>query len=177
LKKIVAGVVVCLVVYAIVGFFMMPAVVRSRIITRLSERLHREVAIQSLSINPFVLSVRIQEGSITELIHNFPLILFDELFMQFEAVWLLKGGPIVQEIRLIGLHATVIRHEDLTYNFSDVIEQLRQPNRKAFLFSFNNIQVTEGSITFEDRPKQASHHVSDRRQDRAGPDVLGEAAS
>jgi uncharacterized protein involved in outer membrane biogenesis len=127
----------------------------------LSERLHRDVAIQSVSINPFVLTVRIQEDSITGPIHNLPFILFNELFMDFEAVSLLRSGPIVREIRLMGLHATVIRNEDLTYNFSDLIEQLRQPNRKPFLFSFNNIQITEGSITFEDRPKQAGHHVAD----------------
>jgi uncharacterized protein involved in outer membrane biogenesis len=161
LKKIAAGALACLILYAIIGFLVMPAVVRSLLATHLSERLHRDVAIQSVSINPFALTVRIREGSITEPIRNLPFVSFDELFVDLEAVSLLKGGPVVREIRLIGLHATVIRHEDLTYNFSDVIERLRQPNRKPFLFSFNNIQITEGSITFEDRPKQAGHHVSD----------------
>lgn len=161
LKKIVLGALVCLVLYGITGFFVMPVVVRSLLTTYLSEMLHRDVTIQSVSMNPFVLTVQIRESSITEPIHNLPFVSFDELFIDLEAVSLLKGGPVVREIRLIGLHATVIRHEDLTYNFSDVIEQLRQPRAKPFLFSFNNIQVTEGSITFEDRSQQAGHHVSD----------------
>ncbi len=161
LKKIVAGALACLVLYAIIGFFVMPLVARSLLTTHLSEMLHRDVTIQSVSINPFALTVQIQEGLITEPVHNLAFVSFDELFMDLEAVSLLKGAPVVREIRLIGLHATVIRHEDLTYNFSDVIEQLSQPSTKPFLFSFNNIQITEGSITFEDRPKHTSHHVSD----------------
>ena len=157
----VVGALTCLVLYAITGFFVMPVVVRALLTTHLSEMLHRDVTIQSVAVNPFVLTVQIQGGSITEPIHNLPFVSFDELFMDLEAVSLLKGGPVVREIRLIGPHATVIRHEDLTYNFLDVIEQLRQPSAKPFLFSFNNIQITEGSLTFEDRPKQASHYVSD----------------
>ena len=161
MKKTVVGALACLVLYAIIGFFVMPLVVRSLLTTYLSERLHREVTIQSVSINPFVLTVQIQEGVITEPIHNIAFVSFDELFMNLEAVSLLKGGPVVREIRLIGLHATVIRHEDLTYNVGDIVEWLRQPSTKPFLFSFNNIQITESSITFEDRPKHAIHHVSD----------------
>lgn len=166
MKKIVVGVLACLVLYAIIGFFVMPLVVRSLLTTQLSEMLHRDVTIQRVSINPFVLTVQIQNGLLTEPIHNIVFVSFDELFMDFEAVSLFKGGPIVREIRLIGPHATVIRHEDLTYNFSDIIERLRQPSTKEppsrpFLFSFNNIQIKEGSITFEGRPKRAGHHVSD----------------
>lgn len=164
MKKIVVGALACLVVYATIGFFVMPLVVRSLLTARLSEMLHRDVTIQRVSVNPFVLTVQIQEGLITD--HNLAVVSFDELFIDLEAVSLLKGGPVVREILLIGPHATIIRHEDLTYNFSDVIEELRQPSAKEppsrpFLFSFNNIQIEKGSITFEDRPKHASHHVSD----------------
>ena len=161
MKKIVVGALACLVLYAIIGFFVMPLVVRSLLTTYLSERLHRDVTMQTVSINPFMLTVQVQKGVITEPIHNLELVSFDELFMNLEAVSLWKGGPVVREIRLTGLHATIIRHEDLTYNVADIVEWLRQPSTKPFLFSFNNIQITESSITFEDRPKHASHHVSD----------------
>lgn len=162
-KKLVVSAVACLVLYAITGFLVMPLVVRSLLATQLSEMLHRDVTIQRVSINPFVLTVQIQEGVITD--HARAVVSFDELFVDLEAVSLWKGGPVVREIRLTGPHATVIRHEDLTYNFSDVIEELRRPSTtgrpsRPFLFSFNNIQIKDGSLTFEDRPKHVSHHVS-----------------
>lgn len=85
LKKTVVGALACLVLYAIIGFFVMPLVVRSLITTYLSERLHRDVTIQTVSINPFMLTVQVQKGVITEPIHNLELVSFDELFMNLEA--------------------------------------------------------------------------------------------
>lgn len=62
LKKTVVGALACLVLYAIIGFFVMPLVVRSLLTKHLSGRLHRDVTIQSVSINPFVLTLQIREG-------------------------------------------------------------------------------------------------------------------
>lgn len=163
-KKLVASALACLVLYAIIGFLVMPLIVRSLLTTQLSEMLHRDVTIQSVAINPFTLTVQIQKGVITD--RDLAFVSFEELLVDLEAVSLWKGGPIVREIRLTGPHATVIRHDDLTYNVSDVIEGLRRPSptgrpARPFLFSFNNIQIKDGSLTFEDRPKHATHHVSD----------------
>ena len=65
---------------------------------------------------------------------------------------------------------SVVRNDDLLYNFSDLLEEFTAkpepqseppPATEPLHFSFNNIRLQNDRIDFDDRPKRAQHTVAD----------------
>ncbi|MER3423191.1 MAG: hypothetical protein C4293_08140, partial [Nitrospiraceae bacterium] len=157
------------VLYALLGFLVLPYVLKAVLTRQLSERLHRTAAIQGMKVNPFLLTLQISGFSLGERSGTGSFISFDGLFLDLEAASLFKGGPVLREIRLTAPHIRAIRNEDFSYNFSDLLREFsakpvsesKPTPSKPFLFSFNNVQLIGGRIDFDDRPKQARHTVTD----------------
>jgi len=57
-KKIVIGLLIFFAVFTIVGFFVLPPILKSILTQKLSENLHREVTIEDIKLNPYALSLR-----------------------------------------------------------------------------------------------------------------------
>ena len=85
------------------------------------------------------------------------LLSFDELYMNIQSISILKGGPILKELRLVRPYVHIIRNDDMSYNFSDLLKE-KEPESpsKPLRFSINNIQVVNGSLDFVDGPKHTS---------------------
>ncbi len=157
---------VALAVFSIVGFFVLPPIVKSVLVKRLSESLHRPVAIQAIRINPFALSTRVLGFSLGDRDGAGPFFSFDELYLNLEAASLVRRGPVLREILLKAPRVTLIRNEDSTYNFSDLLggpapEPKPSQEEKPLRYSLNNIRIVGGSVDFDDRPKHTRHTVRD----------------
>ncbi|MBN2178802.1 MAG: DUF748 domain-containing protein [Deltaproteobacteria bacterium] len=59
--QIVVGVFICLIVYTLVGFLLLPLIVKPILTDKLSQFLQREVAIETVRINPYSLSLTIRD--------------------------------------------------------------------------------------------------------------------
>ncbi|MFZ2853670.1 MAG: DUF748 domain-containing protein [Rhodocyclaceae bacterium] len=149
---------------SIAGFFIVPPVLKSVLLDKLSEALHRPVSIQGISFNPYTLSLQIDGFVVDEKDGGEPVAGFDRLYANLESSSLFRGGPVVSEIRLEGARLRIVRLADQRYNFSDLIdEMLAKPESTTPLlpFSLNNIQLSGGAIEFDDRPLGKQHVVSD----------------
>src|SRR5450759_1943432 len=105
--------------WAVLGFLVLPPLLRPALEKRFTEILHRPVRLQRLSLNPFTLSatldgldVRAKEGA-------GPFFSFERLHVNLEAISLFEGGPVIREITLTKPSITVVRSEDGTYGFQD----------------------------------------------------------
>ncbi|MBI3797726.1 MAG: DUF748 domain-containing protein [Deltaproteobacteria bacterium] len=170
LRKILRWAAGALVVYTLVGFLVVPLVLKSVLTSQLTAKLHREVTIQEIWFNPFMLSLEVNGFSIKDSETDEPFVSFKELSIDFQIVSVFKEGPILRDIRLRTPHVTIIRNEDLTYNFSDLLQEFAAkpapdapppPEAKPFRYSLNNIRIEDGSLNFQDRPKHAEHTVQD----------------
>ena len=65
-KKWIIGAVVFFVLFTIIGFFVVPPIVKSVLASQLSAALHREVTINEVRFNPFVLSATVRGLSVKE---------------------------------------------------------------------------------------------------------------
>ena len=61
----------------------------------------------------------------------------------------------------------MVRNEDRTYNFTDLIDEFtkeppgpKSPPGPTPRFALNNIQILDGKIDFDDRPEQTKHTIS-----------------
>ncbi len=164
LKRYVLWPAAALAAFAVIGFLILPPIVKSVLVKQLSEKLHRPVSIRTIRIDPFALSVRVEGFSMKDRGGSGPFLSFEELYLNLQAASLVRGGPVLREILLRSPSVTVIRNEDLTYNISDILDELAsKPSEggKPLRYSLNNIRIVGGSVDFDDRPKHTVHAVRD----------------
>jgi hypothetical protein len=153
-----------LVLWAVAGFLVLPHFLRPVAERKLAELLHRPVTLRRLSLNPFALSATLEGLEVKEKGGGSPFISFERLYVNLEAVSLFKGGPVIRAITLTKPSFALVRNEDGTYNFQDLLDEAskpKSPNETPLRFSLNNIRVEGGSVDFDDRPKQTKHTVRD----------------
>ena len=166
LRKILPWLGAGLVLIAVVGFLVIPPILKSVLVKQLSDKLHREVSIGKVEFNPYTLAVKVSGFTMKERGGGGPFLSFEELFLNFEIASLFRRGPVLKDIILISPSVTVVRNEDLSYNFSDILDEFAsKPSAasKPLRYSLNNIQIVNGSVDFEDRPKRTRHTVRSLR--------------
>ena len=161
-KKPLIGLVLLFVAYTLLGFFVLPPVLKSILIKKLSENLQREVNIEKIKVNPYILSVTVQGFKVKDRGSSETFAACDEIFVNLQSLSALKWELILKEIRIRQPFLRLVRNADGSYNFSDLLEKKPSDSKekgKAFLFSLNNIQVQDGSIDFLDEGPKKKHTV------------------
>ena len=156
---------VAVLVYTLFGFLALPPILKSVLSKTLSETLHRKAAIREVRVNPLELSATIRGLSISERDAPGTWVSFEEVFANLQLASVVRGGPVLSEIRLYRPYVNIARRPDGSYNFTDLIEEFitirkkRVEESSQLKYSFNNIQVIDGSIDFDDGPKKTHHGV------------------
>ncbi|HEY7317778.1 MAG TPA: DUF748 domain-containing protein [Candidatus Binatia bacterium] len=161
-------------VAAIVAFILIvaaagPPLLRTKIASELSAKLHRPVSIEAIWFNPFTMSLTVRGFLVKERQGSATAVSFDELYANLELKSLFRWAPVFKELRLTKPYVSLIRNEDHTYNFTDLIEEFTKnppksapqgPPEPTPRFALNNIQILDGKIDFDDRPEQTKHTIS-----------------
>ncbi len=164
LKKYALRLALAMLLVGVLGFLVLPPLVKSILVDKLSETLHRPVSIESISINPYTLVVQVAGFAIQEKGGGEKVASFDSAYLDLESSSLFRGGPVVSELKLLGPAFRIVRLADGRLNFSDLIDEFmaRPPsNDPTPPFSLNNIQITGGRIEFDDQALDEKHVISD----------------
>lgn len=143
-----------------------PPLIRDKAASALSEKLHRPVTIEQIAINPYALTLAVRGFLMKERQGDAAALSFEELFVNLELRSLFRLGPVVKELRLIKPYVSVVRNEDLSYNFQDLIDEFTKGPKEPGptpRFSLNNIEIIEGRLDFDDRPEKTKHSVAQLR--------------
>jgi uncharacterized protein involved in outer membrane biogenesis len=164
LKKLLIVLVIFFACFTLVGFFVFPPILKSILTQKLSESLHRQVTINQIKINPYTLSITARGFTIKDKGSSETFLSFDEIFLNLQSLSALKMALLLKEVRLTKPFIKITRHQDMSYNFSDLIDkkESKPPEKeksKPLRFSLNNIKIENGSIDFWDEPKQTKHTV------------------
>ena len=160
-KGLIAGGIAVL-LYTLFGFLALPPILKSVLSKTLSETLHRKAEIREIRINPLALSVAVRGLTISERDAPGTWISAEEIFANLQLASVIRGGPVLSEIRLSKPFVNIVRRPDGSYNFTDLIDEFtKKPAKesKPLRYSFNNIQIVDGSIDFDDGPKKTRHEV------------------
>jgi hypothetical protein len=120
MKKWAIGVGAAFVFFNIFSFFILPAIIKSQMLKRLPALTHRNVAVQEVKLNPYTLSFTLRGFSLTET-NGDEFVSLDELYINFEAISLLKRGFVFSEIHVKKPSANIVRLADGTFNFSNLL--------------------------------------------------------
>lgn len=149
---------VVLVIYIIVGFLVLPAVIKSQLIKRLPEFTKRQVAIGEVKLNPFALSYTMRGFSLTET-NGETFASVGELYVNFElGSSILNGAWTLGEVSVNEPFGQVTRKADGTFNFENLIPAANTNEVKevkplpAVLVELLSIEGGAVAFTDETRP-------------------------
>ena len=106
LKKIGLVAAIVFALYLIVGFWIAPPLLKSRLETQISDLLGREVTIDGIKLNPLVLSTTISRLTVHEA-DGQPFAGFDTLYANAQLSSLFRWALVVREIRVQSPFATL----------------------------------------------------------------------
>ncbi len=161
-RKIAIWTVSVVVAFGVLLGLVAPPLLRGKIAVDLSQKLHREVTIEQIRLNPYAMTATIRGFLMKERQSQATAVSFDELHVNLELRSIFRLSPVIKELRLLKPYVNLVRNEDFKYNFQDIIDDLTSgpsggPTPK---FALNNIQLIDGRIEFDDRPEQTKHSIS-----------------
>lgn len=152
------------VLFAVLGFFAVPPILKGYLERTLTRELHRPVTIEAVRFDPFNLNTTLRGVDIKGRDGVSPFVAFDSLSLNFSIWSVAEGAPVLNALVLKGLKLNLIRNRDGSYNFSDLLKSGSGKSAgKPLRYSLNNIRVLDSSIAFDDRPTGTRHQVRDLR--------------
>ncbi len=119
-RKLLFWVVGLLLFYTLAGFLILPPIIRVVAVKQLSKQLDREVSIQKVKLNPFVLSCTVR-GLLINDKDGEPFISWDEVYVNFQLSSFFGKAWVFKEISTTHPFIRVQMNKDGTFNFSDLI--------------------------------------------------------
>ncbi|MBI9081113.1 MAG: DUF748 domain-containing protein, partial [Pseudodesulfovibrio sp.] len=156
--------------YTLIGFLVVPLMVKDIAITQLSENLKRPVQIERVSFNPLELRLEIFGIKVNKLKGDGELLALDSLDISpgISSIWEL--APVISYLRLNNLKLDITFFGDGEYSISDLLESPEEQatatkdkgnNEPLFPFALYGFEMTNSTIVFDDRPHDKKHVVSD----------------
>ena len=113
--------------YGVIGFFILPPIIRSVAVKQLSQQLDREVSIRQVKLNPFAFSTAIR-GLLIKDKDGEPFVSWDEVYVNFQLSSFLGHPWVFKEISVTGPFVRAQMNQDGTFNFSDLITKFTPTN-------------------------------------------------
>src|ERR1035437_4212680 len=114
-KKLAVWTTAVLLFYTVLGFFLLPPIVRRVAVKQLSKHLDRPVAIQQIRLNPYSLSVTIR-GLLIKDKDGAPVVSWDEAYVNFQLASLFTHAWVFKEVSLAQPLVRVRVNKDYTLN-------------------------------------------------------------
>ena len=141
--------------YALLGFFLVPLVAKSKLETLATEHLGRHASLGSVEFNPFTLRATLHEFALADREPGRTLFKFDMLDVDLSSMSLWKWAPVFDAVRLVRPTVDLARNADGSYSVQDLLPRTAgAPSGPTPPFSINNIEIDDGAFLLEDRP----HH-------------------
>lgn len=106
--------------YALVGFFLVPYLIKAYAIPAVAEKLKRPVLVKEVGLNPFTLSLRVTGFEIRE-VDQSALLGFDEFFVNFQASSLIRRAYVFDTIRLTVPYVSARVYKDGRMNLAELV--------------------------------------------------------
>jgi len=158
-------IVLLFVLYSGIGFLLVPLLIEKILPEKLTEVLSRQVTLENVYINPYLLLVEVDEFEIRNRQGDNPFIGLHSLFLDIQVSSLFKLAPVIKTCQIAGLEIQGNRINDSTYNFSDLLgarkEGLKEEAKEPFRFSVNNIEISDSAVYFYDALYNTLHEIEE----------------
>ncbi|MGD8439852.1 MAG: DUF748 domain-containing protein, partial [Holophagae bacterium] len=150
-----SALVAAVVLYALIGFFVVPWVVKGQIETRSLEMLKRQATVEKVRCNPFALSLTIEGFSLPDRPGSV-LLSWDRLYANAQISSLFRWAATLKELRIENPYVALRRFEDGAVNVLEVMGDLpaseAEPTDQGGLprVLLQHVQVVDARVDLED---------------------------
>lgn len=156
-RKLIVWAFALLLLYAIVGFLILPPIIRVIAVKQLSGQLDRKVSIQKVKLNPFVPSLTIRGLLILDK-DGQPFVSWDEVYVNFQLSSIFTKTLTFREISVTRPFARAQMNKDYTFNFSDLVAKFSPTNHlsvppkpsKPLFLRVKHLNITGASLSVAD---------------------------
>lgn len=117
-----------LLLFTLVGFFLLPVILKSQIEKRLSAQLGRTVTVEKVRVNPYTLALTLENFLIREADGSSRFVGWRRLYVNVDLLAPIWREWTVNQVVLEGFEASVAVKADASMNFSDILVRLAPPN-------------------------------------------------
>jgi uncharacterized protein involved in outer membrane biogenesis len=161
---------VALVVYALIGFLGVPALIKWQLPKQASAQLGRSVSLEDASFNPFTLNLALNGLHVRAADGETDAFAVGQIETELQWRSLFYWGLIFEHLRVDAPYLAFTRLDGGRTNWSDVVERFgtseasdatpEDEPEHVFRFSINNIRLSDGRIDIDDQPAGLKHTVS-----------------
>lgn len=141
-------------VFGIVGFFVLPPIVKAQLEKQMTAQLGRTVTVGKVHINPFALSLTLDDLDVREKDGSGSFVGWKRLYVRFDALLSIAGEWVIGDVELDGFHADVTVNHDGSFNFSDLLAKFAPPSsapaKPGRPIKVANLSVTGAKVRFVD---------------------------
>src|ERR1700744_1664109 len=117
-RKWILWILALLVFYTVVGFLILPPIIRAVAVKVISRELDRETSIQKIKLNPYDFSVTV-DGLLIKDKDGQPFVSWDEVYVNFQISSIFRKAWQFKQISVVRPFARAQMNPDGTFNFSD----------------------------------------------------------
>jgi hypothetical protein len=153
IAKVLLTIAIVLAVYAVVGFYVVPAVLKSKLPDVIEQQTGRKASIEKIQFNPFSLFASLEGIKVQEK-NGQPFAAFDHFHFNVNALESIKQSVLViDDVRLEKPFVHIARQKSGDFNFSDLIKEkaeAKQEEGEIFPVTIRTLSVAEGKLAYED---------------------------
>lgn len=157
--------------YSLTGFVLFPQYIQDKAPQFLQERYSINSTIGSVSFNPYTFKLAVNDISVedpSQKNSTSPLLNIQSVHGSLSPLELIRTNLAVKQLLIDAPHFSIIRFNENEYNFSTYFSADQLGNQDdflsfaelPFLYSLNNIAITNGEIQFIDKPSGKNHQVT-----------------
>ena len=150
--------VVLLILYSVVGFAIVPSIVKSQLQTRLSDLLGRTVTVGRVRFNPYVCSLTLENFDIREKDVKTSFASWGRLYVNFDPLSSIVGHWEVGDVELEGFHVAAKIESGGSLGFADILNRLSPPgappaptSRPARPIRVRRLRIYQAFVDFTDK--------------------------
>jgi uncharacterized protein involved in outer membrane biogenesis len=168
-EKAVAGLVLLIAFHALVGFWVVPAVLKLLMTGKVSKSLGHPITVESVRFNPFSLRLSLQGLLIADPESNDTVASVDSFQINLQAASIFKRKLVAQEILVEAPFAHVIRKHDGCIAFitgAGTGDEEKQPDEPPnggppIHFNLKDIEIRNGALDLTDEATGREHRIRD----------------
>jgi hypothetical protein len=142
-----------LVIYAVVGVYILPAVLKSKIPEIIQQETGRKALIANVQIQPFPLAVSLKGFEIQER-NGQPFVALDNFYIRIGLFQSIKQLALVfDKISLKTPYVHIARQKNGTFNFQDLLKAKtddKKGNPQLFPVTIKKLSLSDGQLAWED---------------------------
>lgn len=152
--------------YSIIGFFVLPLILKSQIIERVNQETKAKLSINDVYFNPYIFKLELSAVKLNDLDKKH-LLSFKSLLVDVEPSSLLQAALHVSNITLTKPQISLVYNRDRTFNLASIVKEEKEEKDEAKeeplempRVIIDNIAIIEGGLDYEDYTNKQKYEFS-----------------